>query len=89
MSCQPLWERIIELAEQARKEALGADAATSVRNTDLVRAELEQIDKQCGNQSERAQKRKLEVLEDELENTRNELSSLRSKVQRISEICDE
>lgn len=48
MSCQPLWERVIEIAEQARKEALGADPATNARNTDLVRSELNQIDKQCG-----------------------------------------
>lgn len=48
MSCQPLWERVIELAEQARKEALGADPATNARNTELVRAELEQIEEQCG-----------------------------------------
>lgn len=48
MSCQPLWERVIELAEQARKEALGASPGVNARNTELVRAELEQIDEQCG-----------------------------------------
>lgn len=89
MSCQPLWERVIELAEQAHKDALGADAATNVRNIELVRTELDKIDEQCGNATERSVHMDVNELENELSELNDEVDKLKGKLKLIGRICYE
>jgi hypothetical protein len=48
VSTQVIWEDVIELAKQARKEALGAPVGVNVHNTNLIRKKLHEIEQQCG-----------------------------------------
>ena len=48
MSTQVIWEDVIALAKQARKEALGASVGVNVHNTTLIREKPREIEQQCG-----------------------------------------
>ncbi len=48
MSSALNWERIEELARQARLESAGADAGVTIYHTKRIRAELEQLELKCG-----------------------------------------